>query len=153
MWLNIAVYERYLTQIREGQSVAVHVNGRDASGRVIYVSAMLSEGTRTVTARVVLENDDRAWRPGEFVTVRIETGQENVARRVPIEAIQEWEGQSVVFVQDDDGIEPRPVRLGLRSDQFVELLGDDLPIGALVVVKNSFLMKAELGKSSAGHEH
>lgn len=153
VWLNIAVYERYLDQIHEGQRVVVHAEGRDAAGLVTYVSAALSKATRTVTARVVLENEDRSWRPGEFMTVRIETGRESVRRRVPIEAIQDWEGRSVVFVRNDEGIEPRPVQLGLRSDQYVEIVGDDLPLGAMVVVKNSFLMKAELGKSSAGHDH
>lgn len=153
VWLNIAVYQRYLDQIREGQRVVVHADGREAQGRVTYISAALSKVTRTVTARVVLENEDRAWRPGEFVSVRIETGQEHVARRVPIEAVQEWEGRSVIFVRDDDGIKPRPVQLGQRNDLFVEILGNGIPIGAMVVVKNSFLMKAELGKGSAGHDH
>ncbi len=153
VWLNIAVYARYLGQIREGQSVVVHADGRDATGLVTYVSATLSESTRTVTARVVLDNDDRAWRPGEFLTVRIETGETSVVRRVPIEAVQVWDGKDVVFIQDDDGIEPWPIQTGVSSDTFIEILNDDLPLGTPIVMKNSFLIKAELGKSSAGHEH
>ncbi len=153
VWLNISVYTDYAGQIREGQRVVVHAGDRKADGVVDYVSAVVSEGTRTLSARVVVENDDRAWKPGEFVTARVETGVVRVSRAVPIEAVQTYEGRDVVFVQDEDGIEPVPVRIGLRNDVAVELLGDAIALGTPIVVKNSFLMKAELGKSAAGHEH
>ena len=154
VWMNIAVYEKYLGRIREGQRVIVHAGDREAGGEVIYIASTLSEGTRTTTARVVLENNERRWKPGEFLTVRIETGKERVARRVPVEAIQQWEGSEVVFVRHEDGgFAPQPVEIGRRNDDFVEIAGDGIPIGTPVVVKNSFLFKAELGKSTAGHGH
>lgn len=153
VWLNISVYSQYAGQITEGLQVVVHAGDRTTTGVVDYVSAVVSESTRTVSARVVIDNQDLAWKPGEFVTARVETGQTPVARVVPLDAIQTFEGQEVVFVQDADGIEPVAVQLGRRNDVSVELLGEDIAIGALVVVRNSFLMKAELGKSAAGHEH
>lgn len=154
VWLNIAVYAEYLDRITEGQSVVVHADGREAAGKVTYIASTLTEGTRTVTARVVLENAQRKWKAGEFLTVRIETGQEQVARRVPIEAVQQWEGGDVVFVRHDDGsFAPHPIEIGRRNDRFVEIVGDDPPIGAPIVVANSFLFKAELGKGAAGHSH
>lgn len=153
VWLNIAVYERYLDQINEGHEVVVHAGDRKTNGRVVYVSTAMTEGTRTLTARVVLDNADGRWRPGEFTTVRIETNSTNVERRVPIVAVQQWEGRNVIFVQTVDGIVPVPVTLGLQNDKNVEIFNDDLPIGSAVVVRNSFLMKSELGKNSAGHGH
>ncbi len=153
VWLNIAVYSEYAGLIREGQTVVVQAEGRTATGVVNYVSSLVSEGTRAVQARVVVPNTDRAWKPGEFVTARVETGQSPAARVAPLGAIQTYEGREVVFVQDHDGIEPRPVRLGRRSDVAVEILSDDIALGTPIVVTNSFLMKAELGKSAAGHDH
>ncbi len=153
VWLNISVYTEYADQIREGHRVVVHAGDRTADGVVDYVSSVVSEGTRTVSARVVIDNSDRAWKPGEFVTARVETAEVRVPRAVPIEAIQTYEGGDVVFVQDEEGFRPFPVRLGLRNDTNVEILGDDLPLGTPIVVKNSFLLKADLGKSAAGHEH
>jgi len=153
IWLNIAVYEKYLDQIEEGQSVVVHAPGRDGKGTVTYISSILNEGTRTMTAQVVLDNSQRHWVPGEFLTVRIETGQVPVARRVPIQAVQQWEGASVVFVRKGDTFVPRPVQLGRQNSEFVEVIDDTLALGTPVVAKNSFLIKAELGKSSAGHSH
>lgn len=153
VWLNIAVYAKYIGQIEEGQTVVVHADGREATGTVSYVSATLSEQTRTVTARVVLENADGQWKPGEFVTVRLDTDTARAERSVPLEAIQTFEGRQVIFIQDADGIEPVAVIIGRRNDVSVELLGDEPPLGTPVVVANSFLIKAELGKGAAGHDH
>lgn len=153
VWLNISVYTEYAGLIKEGQSVVIHAGNRTTTGVVDYVSAMVTEESRTASARVVIQNEDRAWKPGEFVTARVETGQSHADRVVPLDAIQTFEGREVIFVQDSDGIEPVPVQLGRRNDVSVEIVGDDIPIGTPVVVRNSFLMKAELGKSAAGHEH
>ena len=153
VWLNISVYTRYTGDIREGQPVIVRVGERTATGTVDYISAVVSEATRTVSARVVLDNADADWKPGEFVTADVETGQARAARVVPIEAVQTFEGREVVFVQDADGIEPVAVRLGRRNGSVVEILGEEIALGTPVVVGNSFLIKAELGKGAAGHDH
>lgn len=153
VWINISVYTQYADLIEEGQRVTVRVGDRAASGVVDYISAVVSQSSRALAARVVIDNSDHSWKPGEFITVRIETEKIHVDRAVPIDAIQTFEGHEVVFVQGEDGIEPVRVTLGRKNDATVELLGDDLAIGTPVVVVNSFLMKAELGKGSAGHDH
>ena len=153
VWLNISIYSQYAGIIEEGQHVTVHVGDRTASGVVDYISAIVSESSRTVAARVVLDNADGSWKPGVFVTVRVETDKSHAKRIVPVDAIQTFEGNTVVFIQDADGIEPVKVTLGRKNDVSVELLGDDVAIGTPSVVTNSFLMKAELGKGSAGHDH
>jgi cobalt-zinc-cadmium efflux system membrane fusion protein len=153
VWLNISVYAQYAEQIETGQEVLVHAGDRRTTGVVDYVSALMTEGTRTVSARVVLDNAGRSWTPGEFVTVRIEVDQREAARVVPVDAVQTYEGRRVVFVQDEDGIEPVAVREGRQDGRNVELLGEEIALETPIVVANSFLMKAELGKSAAGHEH
>ena len=153
VWLNISIYSQYSGAIKEGQHVIVHVGERSAEGVVDYISSMVSESTRTVAARVVLDNSDGAWRPGEFVTARVETDKAKADRIVPLDAIQSLEGNTVVFIQDADGIEPVRVTLGRKSDTHVELIGNDIALGTPIVASNSFLMKAELGKGSAGHDH
>lgn len=153
VWLNISAYTEYAGLIREGQSVIVHAGDRTTTGVVDYLSAVVSEGTRTVATRVVIDNADRSWKPGEFVTARVEVDRSPVSRVVPIRAIQTFEGQEVIFVRHEDGIEPVPVRIGRRSGTSAEILGDDIALGTPVVVENSFLIKAELGKSAAGHDH
>ena len=152
VWLNVSVYAKYFHEISEGQTAMIVADGRKASGRISYVSSAVSEETRTIIARIVVDNTDRRWRPGEFVTVRLETSSDDVPRAVPIEAVQVYEGHDVVFVQDIDGIEPYTVELGRRNHVTIELVSGP-PVGTLIVVRNSFLIKAELGKSAAGHGH
>ncbi len=152
VWLNVSVYAKYFQAISEGQPAMVVADGRKASGRISYVSSAVSEATRTIIARIVLDNRDRLWRPGEFVTVQLETARGEVPLAVPIEAVQVYEGHDVIFVQDEDGIEPYLVELGRRNHEMIELVSGP-PIGTPIVVRNSFLIKAELGKSAAGHGH
>jgi multidrug efflux pump subunit AcrA (membrane-fusion protein) len=57
-----------------------------------------------------------------------------------------------VFVADEDGVEPRPVTLGHRGETVVEVLSGLEP-GMRVASTNTFLLKAELGKAEAEHEH
>lgn len=152
VWLNIAIYSQYAGAIKQGQRVTVRVGDRVGNGVVDYISAVITESSRTIHARVVIENPNRDWKPGEFVTARIETQKSFAKRVVPIAAIQSYEGHDVVFVQDD-GIEPRRVTIGRKNDVSVELLNEDIALGTPIVVVNSFLIKAELGKGSAGHEH
>ena len=152
VWLNVSVYTEYFHEISEGQTAMIVTNDRSATGRISYVSSAVSEETRTIIARIVLNNTDRLWRPGEFVTVQLETSSDEVPRAVPIEAVQVYEGHDVVFVQNEDGIEPYTVELGRRTHDTIELVNGP-PIGTPIVVRNSFLIKAELGKSAAGHGH
>ena len=152
VWLNVSVYAKYIQAISEGQTAMVITDDRKASGRISYVSSAVSEATRTIIARIVLDNTDRLWRPGEFVTVRLETARDEVPLAVPIEAVQVYEGHDVIFVQDEDGIEAYPVELGRQSHEMIELLKGP-PVGTPIVVRNSFLIKAELGKSAASHDH
>ncbi|MCZ6659217.1 MAG: efflux RND transporter periplasmic adaptor subunit, partial [Gammaproteobacteria bacterium] len=152
VWLNVSVYAKYFHEISEGQTATIVADGRKASGRISYVSSAVSEETRTIIARIVVNNTDRLWRPGEFVTVQLETSNNEVPRAAPIEAVQVYEGHDVVFVRDKDGIEPYTVELGRRNHVTIELVSGP-PVGTLIVVRNSFLIKAELGKSAAGHGH
>ena len=71
---------------------------------------------------------------------------------VPSSAIQTLEGQTVVFVAEGDQVEPRPVVLGHRGKTVVEIVSG-LRTGERVAATNTFLLKAELGKSEAEHDH
>ena len=103
---------------------------------------------------MVLDNSDGSLKPGVFLTVRVETDKVHVDRVVPIDAIQTYEGHSVVFIQDADGIEPCPGDTWTKERCECRVgVGNDVAIGTPIVVANSFLMKAELGKGSAGHEN
>ena len=125
----------------------------------MYLGQVVGEQTRSATARVVLKNPGSAWRPGLFATADVTIDRGEAAVVVSDDAVQTVEGREVVFAQEGDAFEARPVKLGrkgsspgTKNEHMVEVL-DGLKAGDRYVSKNSFILKAELGKSEAGHEH
>jgi cobalt-zinc-cadmium efflux system membrane fusion protein len=93
-----------------------------------------------------------AWRPGTFVTTEVEIAQDPVKVRLPKSAIQTIGGEKVVFARTPAGFERRDVTIGKADDQAYEILSGLNP-GDEVAVANSFVLKAELGKAEADHDH
>ncbi|MDF6984488.1 HlyD family secretion protein, partial [Escherichia coli] len=110
------------------------------------------EQTRTAKARVTLTNPQMAWRPGLFVTVDVFGADVEVPVAVKTEAVQDVNGESVVFVAVQGGFVPQPVKVGRTNGKVIEIV-EGLKPGARYAAANSFVLKAELGKSSAEHGH
>lgn len=156
VWIELSVPTGELDKVREGAPVTItpapQGAGRHERGRVIFVSPLLNADTRSARVVVSLPNRDMAWRPGTYVTVEIEMSRDPVAVLVPKVALQTMEGKRVVFVRNADGFERRAVELGRSDDDAFEVVSGLKP-GEDIAVANSFLLKAELGKSEAEHGH
>lgn len=154
VWAQINVSASNLNLVRVGETATIRATGfqQSATGKVSYVGSLLGEQTRTAVARVTLPNPDLAWRPGLFVTVELVAGKSDAAVTVSADAIQTVEDKPSVFVQVNGGFEARPVRIGRSDGQRVEILSG-LDAGSKLAGKNSFVVKAQKGKGSSGHEH
>lgn len=158
LWVNVTVYAKDLARVRAGQAASVRAEGIEqvARGTISYLGQVADEQTRSSIARVVLPSPGPAWRPGLFATADIVVDELDAAVTVSEEAVQRIEGKDVVFVQEGDGFDVRPVKLARRgaaaSGRVVEVLSG-VAAGERYVGKNSFILKAELGKSEAAHEH
>ena len=154
VWAEFVVSARDLDRVRVGEAVTVRssASATQAEGKVSYVGALLGEQTRTAKARVTLANPGTAWRPGLFVTVSVLGAPVQVPVTVAADAVQQVDGQSVVFVAVPDGFAVQPVKTGRSDGKLVEVT-QGLQAGARYAAANSFILKSELGKASAGHEH
>lgn len=154
IWVNVAIYARDVSRIRRGQRVLVSSVGEGPSGEgtIDYIGPVVGEATRAATARVVLPNRGLRWRPGTFVTARIVTAERRAEVAVPDQAIQRLEGRECVFVEDGDGFLARPVTIGMTDGEWNEIVSGLRP-GERYVARGSFVLKSELQKSEAGHEH
>ncbi len=156
VWVLLTVYQKDLARIQPGQPVIIEAESGipPAEGVIDYVSPVLEERTRTARARVVLDNPNRHWRPGMFVSAEVGASALEGRIVVPAEALTEWEGRTVVFVQEEDRLEPRPVQIGRRGLKQVEIVAGLQP-GEMYVARGAFLLKAELGKGAmdTGHHH
>ncbi|WP_354675385.1 efflux RND transporter periplasmic adaptor subunit [Cupriavidus alkaliphilus] len=154
VWAEFVVSARDLDRVRVGEAVTVRssASATQAEGKVSYVGALLGEQTRTAKARVTLANPGTAWRPGLFVTVSVLGAPVQVPVTIAADALQQVDGQSVVFVAVPDGFAVQPVKTGRSDGKLVEVT-QGLQAGARYAAANSFILKSELGKASAGHEH
>ncbi len=154
VWVNLTLYPKDISSIAKGQKAFIKSNSSEvhSEGYVEYISPYLEESTRTATTRVLVKNESREWRPGMFVTADIVIGEFEVEKRIPLSAIQVMEGKNVVFIRHNEGFEPSQIITGRSDGQFVEVV-EGLDHGSEFVEDNSFVLKAEINKSSFGDGH
>jgi len=116
------------------------------------VGPLLEQDTRVSRGRIVLPNDRGQWQPGLFVTAQIVVDQARVAVAVPEDAIVRTSSGPAVFRAAESTFELQPVAVGRTDGEWTEIV-DGLESGARIVVRNAYLLKAELGKSEATHAH
>ncbi|WP_290867908.1 efflux RND transporter periplasmic adaptor subunit [Aquabacterium sp.] len=154
VWVELPVATQDLAAVRPGQPVQVKAAGIEgqASGTIAHVSAMVGEQSRSATARVVLANPKGLWRPGLPVSVAVSAGEAEVPVAVEAAAIQGLRDWQVVFGRYGQQLEARPLTLGRSDGRLVEVR-EGLNAGERYAVGNSFVIKAELGKAGASHDH
>jgi cobalt-zinc-cadmium efflux system membrane fusion protein len=159
VWIDISVYQKDLSLIREGQAVTITSNGGSepvARGTIGYVGPVLEHETRTALARIILPNRDGALRPGTFIKAHIAVESEEVPVVVPRDALQTIDGETILFIPTDHGFEAHPVVAGRSSSAIVEIASGFEP-GWSYVLEGAFELKAKLVTGSldshAGHGH
>lgn len=155
VWVELDVHRMDAARLRVGQSVRIEAGdgGPPVETTIAYLAPVVSEESQTLRARAVLANPEQRWRPGLFVAAEVEVSAEEVPVTVAREAIQRLDGREVVFVEEGEGsFRAQPVVLG-RSDAQRSEVRAGLAAGERVVARGSFVVKAELGKAEAAHDH
>jgi membrane fusion protein, heavy metal efflux system len=152
VWVELSVPAANLEKVEEGQLVTVKGGSspRKASGKIIFISPMLTNETRSARVIAAIGNQDLIWHPGTFVTAEIAVDEQAVERTIPIAAIQKFNGESSVFVRTREGFERRDIAIGQQDGETAEVVSG-LNTGEQIAVSNTFTLKAELGKASAEH--
>jgi cobalt-zinc-cadmium efflux system membrane fusion protein len=155
VWVQAEVYEKDLGRIRLGQPAFITVDtyaGERFSGRVAYISDLLDSQTRTARVRCEVSNPGTRLKVDMFATVQLPTTFSRKALAVPISAVQQVEGKTVVFVQKDQTkFETRPVEVGKTVDDVVEITSG-LQQGEKIVTQGGFHLKSILAGSELGEE-
>ena len=154
VWVEMTIYAKDINAVKAGQKVTVKASAFDAQtvGTIAYVGALVGEQSRTAMARVVISNASRTWLPGLPVNVDLISEEIEVPLAVSLEGIQTLSDWSVVFGRYGEFFEARPLALGRRDGQYVEVL-EGLKAGEQYAAGNSFLIKADIGKAGATHDH
>jgi cobalt-zinc-cadmium efflux system membrane fusion protein len=154
VWVDFSVYRRDLNRVKVGDTVLIDADdgGPPIETKISYLAPVGNSETQSALARAVIGNRDKRLRPGLFVTGRLMLTPKPVSVAVKSSALQTFENRTVVFVRVGDKFETREVEVGERDHEHVEILFGLLE-GDVYAAKNSFVIKAELAKGTASHDH
>jgi multidrug efflux pump subunit AcrA (membrane-fusion protein) len=150
------LYEKDLGRVALGQKVFVTSAAypqKEFFGKVVFISPRMDDVTRTVKARVDIENDEaHSLKFGMFVTGRAVHESEDTFLTVPQEAIQTLGESKVVFVQlSETTFEMREIKIGQETAEEAAVT-QGIQTGERVVTRGSFVFKSEVMKEDGGAE-
>jgi cobalt-zinc-cadmium efflux system membrane fusion protein len=150
----LQVYPKDLPYVKVGKSANITISGtaEKTAGTVTFLSPILDAQSRSAKAHVLIENQNGQFRPGLFVGAAISLEASEATVLIPRKALQKVDGKDVVFVQTEEGFVPSPIEIGRSTQELVEVLSGLEP-EEFYVSEGSFLLKAELAKSEASHDH
>jgi len=152
VWVIADVFEQDIGLVRVGAVASIKINAypdKVFKGTISYVYPMLKAETRTISVRVELANPGQLLKPGMFAELELSVGANTKVVTVPISAVIDSGTRRIVLVQVGAGrFEPREVKLGARSETYVEVI-EGVKEGEPVVVAANFLIDAESNLKAA----
>lgn len=154
VWAELSVFPRDLARIRVGQDVRLHaVDGeRSINGKIARVAPAASDASGALKVWASLDANDGTWTPGLYVNAEVLVGGADVPIAVQSAGLQAFRDFTVVFAKVGDTYEVRMLELGRSDGEYVEVLGG-LKADTEYVTGNSYLIKADIEKSGASHDH
>jgi len=152
VWINGDIYESEIQSVKLNQPAKVTFEAYPSEtfpGKVTYIYPYLNEATRTVRVRMEFPNPHLKLKPGMYgnVVLGVDAGRRLV---VPKEAVLDSGLRQLVFLDLGQGVyQPYPVKLGRRSQEYVEVL-EGIKEGDRVVTSANFMLDAESKLASAG---
>ena len=147
VWMLASVRQDQLGSLHMGQPVRVTVagvGGQAFEGKITNLGQQIDPLTRTMQVRIALANSKNLLRPGMLATAELPAGESRMTMLVPSDAVQQINGQDVVFVR------VAPDRFAVRAVETAETANGETPIrqglkgGEQVVVRGSFVLKSEI---------
>jgi cobalt-zinc-cadmium efflux system membrane fusion protein len=154
VWVDLNIPKNSQGFVKVGQQVSIKTDDGEehGTGKIAWISPLGQAVDQTFIARIYMDNTNGRWKPGLFVKASIALGQSQVEVAVKESGIQILFDFTVVFSQHGELYQARPLELGRKSNGFVEVL-KGIEAGESYVASNSFLVKADIGKSGASHDH
>lgn len=153
VWVMVDLTRSDLSTVKVGDPVTIALvndSSSPAQGEISYIDPQVESESQTVRARVELREAGGKFRLGSFVNATL-TGQSDLPT-VPKSALQEVEGQTVVYKVEKDGFRRTPVKVVAQGTDGVSVSG--LTLGSQVVVQGASDLKAmDLSSTIGGHSH
>ena len=153
VWVDLSVFpgDRSRVKIDAPVTVTGAAGSDSVAGKVSRIDVM-AQANQSVNVRVVLDNKEGKLLPGSFVTASIKVAERPAALAVKRTGLQAFRDFTVVYAQIGEEYEVRMLDLGLQAGEWAEVLGGLEP-GTRYVSENSYVIKADIEKSGASHDH
>ena len=155
LWIIAEVKERDAASLRVGQDATFGVlsyPGEQFHGKIVRLGSEIEKESRTLEARIEVDNGDGRLKPGMFADIEITTDVLQDALVISDAALQTEEDKQIVFVAlDPNRFQKRVLELGLEHGGKVQILRG-LKEGEKVVTEGSFILKSEMLKGELGEE-
>ncbi len=153
VWVDLSIYPMHQSLVKSGDVVKFTVTGKNEvfEGKISMIN-VLAENNQSLTARLVFNNKNSQLLPGSFISAKIKIDEVSVPLAVKRNALQSFRDFTVVYAQVGEDYEVRMVELGQRDAEWVEVLSG-LKAGTVYVSENSYVIKADIEKAGAAHDH
>ncbi len=155
VWMFASVRQEDLGKLRVGQSAFVTLPGEETArfpGKVTNLGQEFDPSTRVMQVRIVLNNPNTRLKPEMLANAEIPVGGSKPVLLVASDAVQQVNGQDVVFVRiAPDRFAMRPVQVGETSDRKTPVL-DGIKAGDEVAIHGTFILKSQILKSTLESE-
>ncbi len=150
---ELSLFPADRTQVRIGAPVSIKATQGEqtATGKIERIE-MQAAANQSVIARASLDNSSGQFLPGTFITADVQVAIRQVPLAVKTAGLQPFRDFTVVFEQVGNAYEVRMLELGETQGEWAEVLGG-IEAGACYVTENSYLIKADVEKSGASHDH
>lgn len=154
LWADFRVYRQNFSKIKIGQKVLAHLreDSPPIEAIISYISPFGEEATQSRIVRAVIPNREGLLYPGLFISGEIILAEVQVPIAVKDSALQNFRDWTVVFAQFGNVFEIRPLVLGRSDGEYHEVL-EGIEPGVKYVHSNSFILKADILKHGASHDH
>ncbi|MCK5479322.1 MAG: secretion protein HlyD, partial [Methylococcales bacterium] len=136
-----------------GANALISIKGSEqvVSGVIKQIDNVI-QPNQSILVRAQLSNESGRLLPGSFLSAEIEVAEHQVPLAVKRSGLQAFRDFTVVFVKIGNDYEVRMLELGRVAGEWVEVLGG-IKLGSEYVSKNSYIIKADIEKSGASHDH
>tara|TARA_R110000764_G_scaffold58926_5_gene127717 strand:+ start:193 stop:1296 length:1104 start_codon:yes stop_codon:yes gene_type:complete len=154
VWAKFHIFPKDADMVAAQQSVRVHTldEGKEQDATISMLFPTADALSQTLVAVVPMDNKNSMWRPGTTIEGDVIVSQKQVSLAVRESSLQSMENQTVVFVKMGDSYEMKPVKTGVSDGRYIEITSG-LSAGQSYVSEGSFVIKADILKSGAAHEH
>lgn len=160
LWLEFIVPNAEIVGLSPNQKIEFKSLQTDKIYKAVIQTLNIEADAQTgrFQVRAKVQSSTAELRPNLMANVLLQQPSDSTALRILQSAVQNVDGKNVIFVATQQGqqveFHPTPIKLGQSSkdSQYIEVLSG-LNQGQKYAAQGSFLLKSELEKGEASHEH